>query len=129
MTLHTKSRLKAATESVKRFMGNLKELFRTGRGRNLGRFIQKDLNPVLRGWVQYFQLSEVTGIFDELDGWIRRRLRCVLWRQWKRTWTHTARLMARGLSKQRALQSALNGRGAWWKAGAAHMHEASEEIL
>jgi RNA-directed DNA polymerase len=52
MTLHTKSRLKAATESVKRFMGNLKELFRTGRGRNLGRFIQKDLKPVLRGWVQ-----------------------------------------------------------------------------
>lgn len=124
MTLHTKSRLKVATESVKRLMSNLKELFRTGRGRNPARFIKKDLNPVLRGWVQYFQLSEVKGIFDELDGWIRRRLRCVLWRQWKRTWTRTARLMARGLPKQRALQSALNGRGAWWNSGAAHMHEA-----
>ena len=124
MTFHTKSRLKVAAESVKRFMGNLKELFRTGRGRNIGQFIQKDLNPVLRGWIHYFHLSEVTGIFDELDGWIRRRLRCVLWRQWKRTWTRTERLIARGLSKQRALQSARNGRGAWWNAGAPHMHEA-----
>jgi RNA-directed DNA polymerase len=106
------------------FMGNLKELFRTGRGRNIGQFIQKDLNPVLRGWIHYFQLSEVKGIFDELDGWIRRRLRCVLWRHWKRPWTRTERLMARGLSKQRALQSALNGRGAWWNSGAAHMNEA-----
>lgn len=54
MTMHTKSRLKVATESVKRLMSNLKELFRTGRGRNPARFIKKDLNPVLRGWVQYF---------------------------------------------------------------------------
>jgi RNA-directed DNA polymerase len=124
MTSHTKSRLKVATESVKRLMSNLKELFRKGRGRNIGQFIQKDLNPVLRGWIQYFQLSEVKGILDELDGWIRRRLRCVLWRQWKRGWTRAARLIERGLLKDRALQSALNGRGAWWNSGAAHMNEA-----
>jgi RNA-directed DNA polymerase len=124
MTFHTKSRLKVATESVKRLMSNLKELFRAGRGRNLARFIKKDLNPVLRGWVQYFQLSEVKGIFDELDGWIRRRLRCVLWRQGKRARTRAARLMARGLVKDRALKSAFNGRGAWWNSGAAHMNEA-----
>lgn len=124
MTFHTKSRLKVAPESVKRLMSNLKELLRTGRGRNLAGFIKKDLNPVLRGWVHYFQLSAVKGIFDELDGWIRRRLRCVLWRQWKRPRTRTERLMARGMSKQRALQSAFNGRGAWWNSGAAHMNEA-----
>jgi RNA-directed DNA polymerase len=124
MTFHAKSRLKVAAESVQRLMSNLKELFRKGRGRNPARFIKKDLNPVLRGWVQYFQLSEVKGIFDELDGWIRRRLRCVLWRQWKRARTRAARLMERGLLKDRALKSAFNGRGAWWNSGAAHMNEA-----
>ncbi len=124
MTFHTKSRIKIATESVKRFMGNVKELFRKSRGRNIGQFIQKDLNPVLRGWIQYFQHSEVKGILDELDGWIRRRLRCVLWRQWKRGWTRATRLIGKGLLKDRALKSALNGRGAWWNSGAAHMNEA-----
>ena len=54
MTFHTKSRLKVAAKSVQRLMSNLKELFRTGRGRNIGQFIQKDLNPVLRGWIQNF---------------------------------------------------------------------------
>ena len=68
MTFHTKSRLKVAAKSVQRLMSNLKELFRTGRGRNIGQFIQKDLNPVLRGWIHYFHLSAVKGIFDELDG-------------------------------------------------------------
>ena len=47
----------------------------------------KDLTPVVRGWIGYFRLAEVKGIFEELDGWLRRKLRCILWRQWKRPCT------------------------------------------
>jgi len=123
MTWHKQPRLKAADESIQRLKNKLRALFRIGRGRNLQRFI-KELEPVLRGWINYFQLAEVKGIFDELDGWLRRKMRCLLWRQWKRVFTRAKALMKRGLAKERAWQSATNGRGAWWNSGASHMNEA-----
>jgi RNA-directed DNA polymerase len=83
MTWHKRPRLKVAPSSVKRLKLKLKEAFRRGRGRNLGKFIE-ELTLTLRGWINYFRLSEVKGIFEELDGWIRRKLRCITWRQWKR---------------------------------------------
>jgi hypothetical protein len=76
-------RLKVAPESVKRLKEKLQLVFRGGRGRRLDRFIQ-ELNPVIRGWVAYFRISDVRVSFEELDGWIHRKLRCLLWRQWKR---------------------------------------------
>ncbi len=123
MTWDKQPRLKVAAESVQRFKAKLKELFRKGRGRNLGRFI-KELKPVLLGWVNYFSLANVKSTFDALDGWIRRRLRCVLWRQWKRYPKRAKSLMKQGISEVRAWKSATNGRGPWWNAGASHMNEA-----
>jgi len=124
MTWHRSPRLKIAAESVKRMKEKVRQLFRAGRGRNVERFIREELNPYLRGWAGYFRRSEVTGILEELDGWLRRKLRCILWRQWKRGRTRYARLIAAGLVPERARQSAWNGRGAWWNAGASHMNEA-----
>lgn len=124
MTAHREAKLKVAKQSVKRIRVKLKELFRVGKGRNLERFIREDLNPVLRGWVNYFSLSETRGVFEELDEWLRRRLRCMLWRQWKRSWTRFKRLRARGLDEVRAWKSATNGRGSWWNSGASHMNQA-----
>jgi len=124
MTSQREPRLKAAPEAVKRFKVKLKALFRRGRGRNLGRFIREDLAPVLRGWINYFRLSCVKGVFEELDQWIRHRLRCVLWRQWKRNFTRARNLMSLGLDEQRAWRSATNGRGPWWNSGASHMNQA-----
>jgi RNA-directed DNA polymerase len=124
MTWHKKTRLKVAKESVKRFKGDLKCAFRRGRGRNLTRLIKEDLVPKLRGWIIYFRMSEVKGIFEELDQWIRHRLRCVIWRQWKRVQTRFRRLVEAGISPERARASAGNGRGPWWNAGASHMHAA-----
>lgn len=124
MTWHKLPRLKVAKESVKRIKEKVRHLFRAGRGRNVGRFIREELTPLLRGWVQYFRWSEVKGIFEELDGWLRRRLRCILWRQWKRGRTRQKRLVKAGLDPERAKKSAWNGRGAWWNAGASHMNEA-----
>ena len=85
LTWHRESRLKVAASSVQRLKEKLREIFRRGRGRNLGRLIEEELTPLLRGWMNYFRLAEVKGIFEELDGWIRRKLRGVIWRQWKRT--------------------------------------------
>lgn len=123
MTAHKAPRLRVAPASVARFKGKLRALWRQGRGRSLGRTIE-DLAPVLAGWIGYFRLAEAKGIFEELDGWIRRRLRCLLWRQWKRPRTRAMRLMQRGLAEERAWVSAYNGHGPWWNAGASHMHDA-----
>lgn len=124
MTWHRKPRLKIAPDSVKRFKGKVRQRCRHGRGRNLGAFIKHDLAPLLRGWVTYFRETEVKGVLEELDGWIRRRLRGLLWRQWKRPLARARHLMKRGLSEDRAWKSAYNGRGPWWNSGASHMNEA-----
>ena len=123
MTAHKQPRLKAAHQSIERLKNKLRELFRRGRGRNLAKLIEK-LTPVLRGWINYYRLAQVKGVFEDLDGWMRRKLRCILWRQWKRPYTRAKNLMKRGLTEARAWKSATNGRGPWWNSGASHMNEA-----
>jgi hypothetical protein len=123
MTRHKQPRLKVAESSVKRLKAKVRMIFREGRGRSLSQVI-KELNSLLRGWMQYFRLAEVKGIFEELDGWIRRKLRCLIWLQWKRPKTRAKELIKRGLEKLRAWKSAYNGRGSWWNAGASHLNEA-----
>jgi RNA-directed DNA polymerase len=56
--------------------------------------------------------------------WLRRKLRCILWRQWKRPRTRAQRLIQRDLDAARAAASAYNGHGPWWNAGASHMNDA-----
>ena len=124
LTWHRQSRLKVAASSVQRLKEKLREIFRRGRGRKLGKLIEDELTPLLRGWMNYFRLAEVKGLFEELDGWIRRKLRGVIWRQWKRALRRTKGLMGRGLDAVQARKSATNGRGPWWNAGASHMHAA-----
>ena len=121
MTSNKEPRLKVAPESIRRFKSKIRGMCRRGRGRNLRKFI-KELAPVLRGWMNYYRLAEVRGIFDELDGWIRRKLRCIIWRQWKRNYTRARNLMKLGLSEEKSWRSATNGRGPWWNAGASHMN-------
>ena len=123
MTWHKQPRLKVAPSAVAKLKSKLKQEFRRGRGRNLKRFIE-ELRPKLLGWINYFHLSEVKVTFEELDGWIRRKLRCIIWRQWKRSYTRAKNLMKRGLSEKRAWESATNGRGPWWNARTSHMHQA-----
>ena len=123
-TTQREARLKVAPSAVQRLKEKLREIFRRGRGRNLSRVIQEELTPLLRGWLNYFRLAEVKGIFEELDSWIRRKLRGLIWRRWKRPFTRAQKLMQRGLAKAQALKSAMNGRGPWWNAGAAHLHAA-----
>jgi len=117
-------KVRVAPQSLKKLREHLKVVFRTGRGRNMARFIQKDLNPVLRGWINYFRLAETKGFAEEIDQWVRRRLRLILWRQWKRPWTRFKRLMKSGIAEERAARSAFNGRGPWYNSGASHMNQA-----
>lgn len=123
VTTNRKPKLKPDPKSVKRLKLKLKELFRRGRGWSLERTI-RELTPIVRGWGYYFRLADVEGVFEELDQWIRRRLRVLLWRQWKRPRTRFNELRKRGLDEARAAISSHNGFGPWWNAGASHMNQA-----
>jgi RNA-directed DNA polymerase len=122
-TAHRETWLRIAPESVQRLAQRIRELLRSGRGRSLAHTIET-LNPVLRGWITYFQLAHAKEKLGDLDGWVRRRLRCLLWRQWKRPRTRERKLLGLGLDAERAWCSAVNGRGPWWNAGASHMNRA-----
>jgi RNA-directed DNA polymerase len=120
-TMEMKTRLKVSAESVKRAHGDLKARFRRGRGCSLAKITQ-EVNLFIRGWAGYYRLAQVQKTFEEMDEWIRRRMRWVLWRQWKRPRTRLKKMMQLGLNKQRACESAWNGRGPWWNSGASHMN-------
>lgn len=122
-TWHKQVRLKIAEGSLKRLKDRVREIAAGNASRNLVATIN-ELNPVLRGWMSYFRLTEVKGALQDLDGWVRRKLRCLLWRQWKRPASRYRKLQGRGLDAKRAWKSASNGRGPWWNAGANHMNTA-----
>ena len=69
--------------------------------------------------------SEAAGkrVLQSLSDYLERHFRKILWRQWKRSYTRAKHLMQLGLMEKRAWDSAQNGRGAWWNAGASHMNQ------
>ncbi|EOK1912810.1 reverse transcriptase domain-containing protein [Escherichia coli] len=123
VTWHKQAKLKIALTSVKRLKEKVRSLTTGNRSKSVKATINA-LTPVLRGWISYFRLTEVRGVQEELDGWIKRKLRCLLWRQWKRPGTRTKNLQRAGLSKDRAMISAYNNHGPWWNSGASHMNQA-----
>lgn len=120
VTANREARLRVAQQSVKRLRAKLRPVFRRGRGRDLAGTIA-ELGPVLRGWVAYFRKAEAKRSFEELDGWVRRRLRCVLWRQWKTACTRLRELQKLGVRSDLAAAGAYGGRGPWRNSNGHHM--------
>ena len=123
LTWHKAPRRRIAPSSLQRLERRVRAVLKGARGRSLSNTIH-ELNPLLRGWAAYFKLTETKRALEELDGWIRHKLRCILWRQWKRPYTRARKLMQAGLTEQRAFRSAFNQRGPWWTSGASHMNQA-----
>ena len=114
-------RLTVAPQSLQRLKVSLQELARKGRGRALKRTIE-DCNKKLRGWANYFKLAEVKRPFARFDGWIRRKLRKIIWRQLKTPRNRERALKQHGLFADKARRYSSNGRGPWWNAGQSHMN-------
>jgi group II intron reverse transcriptase/maturase len=123
LSWHQAPRLRIAPASYQRLGNRVREILKGKRGRSLTATID-ELNPLLRGWMAYFRLTETKKALEELDGWIRHKLRCILWRQWKRPYTRATNLRKAGLTEERAFRSAFNQRGPWWNSGASHMNQA-----
>ena len=128
MSWNKQPRLKVAAMSLDRLCDRLRDLLRGARGRKMAYVIER-INPVLRGWAGYFKLSQSKRALEQLDGWVRHKLRCIVWRQWKTPSTRARNLMRLGIGEARAWPSAFNGRGPWWNSGASHMNQALPKKL
>jgi RNA-directed DNA polymerase len=84
----------------------------TGRTRGISlKQMTKELAAYLRGWKSYFGFCETPAVLKSLDQWIRRRLRSVIWKQWQRR--RTGKLIARGVGRELARQTAFSACGPW----------------
>ena len=99
-----------APKAVVRFKQKVRELTGRTRGISLER-MTKELASYLRGWQGYFGFCETPSVLQALDQWIRRRLRSVIWKQWKRGRLRFAKLGERGVSKTLAAQTAGSAHG------------------
>ena len=110
-----------APKAVDRFKERVRELTGRTRGVSIQRMAE-DLTRYLRGWIGYFGKCETPSVLAALEGWLRRRLRSVIWKQWKRGKTRFAELRKRGVKRDLAAKTAGSGHGSWRLADSPGLH-------
>ena len=101
-----------AAKAVKRFKLKVRELTSRTRGISIKQ-MAKELASYLQGWKSYFGFAETPRVFEELDRWIRRRLRSMIWKQWRRGTVRFKQLRVRGVRKDLAATAAGSAHGPW----------------
>jgi RNA-directed DNA polymerase len=109
-TFSWKLNRRISDKSIKRFKGRIREITRRVRGRRIG-VIVKELRQYMLGWQGYFNVTQVRYILRELDSWVKRRLRCYLWKQWGRRGYRELRKL--GVSRDLAWNTAKSAHGPW----------------
>lgn len=115
--------LTIATQSVKRLKIKVRSITKRNRGRSFEQIVSA-LNPVLRGWLQYFRHAKCQRLLRNLDAWIRRKLRCYRLKQCRRTITVKRFLHSLGVDNWQSWVLALSGIGHWRKSGCPQAHQA-----
>lgn len=110
-TSSKETKIRVHEKSKESLRKKVKALCRIARGMNMEIFIRKKLNPLLRGWGNYFRYTDTKSPMKVLDSWIRRRLRTVLWRQWGTARTRYRKLAMMGVSPEECFMMANSSRG------------------
>lgn len=111
-TAEARPRTRIAPKSLKRLKQKLKPEWRKGRGRSVKATIVR-LNQIIIGWASYYRLAELVWPIKKLDGWMRRRIRWIIWRQWKTPKTRLKKLLELGLPYRSAHATAYTNAGPW----------------
>jgi len=105
-------RLRVHPKSVSRMTAKIKELTSRSNGWSNARR-KESLRQYITGWVNYFKLADMQKLLIKVDEWCRRRIRMVIWKQWKRTKTKLRNLIRLGISKSKAWGWANTRKGYW----------------
>jgi RNA-directed DNA polymerase len=103
---------KIAPKAIDRFKERVREITHKARGQSMKQ-VMEELARYLRGWRGYFGFCETPSVLQGLDAWVRRRVRCAFWRQWKTGRKRFAELVRRGVSEELAAKTAGSRRGPW----------------
>ena len=105
-------RLRIHPKSVSKMKDRIKQL--TSRSNGWGDASRKEkLKQYITGWVNYFKLADMKSLLLQVDEWYRRRLRMVIWKQWKRIRTRLRNLIKLGIAKYKAWEYANTRKGYW----------------
>jgi len=107
---HVKRRI--APKALSRFKERIREMTQRSHGGSVDQLIGM-LNRYLTGWRGYFGFCETPSVLQRLDEWVRRRVRCFFWKQWRRGNTRFRELTARGVDRSLAAQTAGSPHNAW----------------
>jgi RNA-directed DNA polymerase len=111
-TANREPKRRIAPEAIKRFKIKVRELTQRTRGVNVEQMVG-ELSRYLTGWLGYFGFCQTPSVLRNLESWIRRRLRCFIWKQWKRVRRRYAALRERGVRRDLAVQTAGSPHGPW----------------
>jgi len=106
------SKIRIHWKSIKRFENRVREITSRRRGRSMPQVIG-ELNEYMKGWWNYFGITESFSRLKPLDHWIRRRLRAVIWKQWKNRITRVSELLKRGVHRNYAVTTGCARKGPW----------------
>jgi RNA-directed DNA polymerase len=120
-TANREPKRRLAPKAVLRFKEKVRELTRRTRGVSVER-MAGELGRYLRGWIGYFGQCQTPSVLQSLEEWTRRRLRSVIWKQWKRGSVRFAELRKRGVGKDLAAKTAGSAHGPWRLADSPGLH-------
>jgi RNA-directed DNA polymerase len=110
-----------APKALARFKDRIREITRRAKSVSI-RATMDELAPYMRGWRNYFGFCQTPEVLISLTSWVRRKLRCALWRQWKTVRRRRAALLALGVHPRFAANTAGSGRGPWYLACSKALH-------
>src|SRR5229473_2229428 len=105
-------RRRIAPKAIARFKERIRERTHRTRGISLRQMV-KEITTYLRGWLGYFGDCQTPSVLQSLESWLRRRLRAVVWKQWKKGRTRFRELRKRGVNKDLAATTAGSPHGPW----------------
>lgn len=121
-TKEKEPRITISSKSIKRFKGRIRELTNRNQGISPERMV-KELNEYVRGWMGYYRYCQTPSILKSLDSWIRRRIRCFIWKGWKTFANRACELMKRGVGDRVAYATAC-AHGLWATSNSKSLHVA-----
>lgn len=113
--------IRAHAKSLKKAKQRLKGLTSRSQGRNVRVMIQR-VNSFTRGWLGYFGIASMKNTMSEWDGWIRRRLRMYIWKQWRKPRTRVRNLIKLGMPEWQAYRNGNTRKGYWAISGSGILH-------